>query len=54
MTPTQTAIRGCTGKRRYASEVEAIRAAIKVSAKWGKPMRTYRCGNHWHLTSEIR
>jgi hypothetical protein len=51
-----THIPGCTGKKRYRTDIEAINAAIKTSFKWGKPMRHYRCPhcNGYHVTSEIR
>jgi hypothetical protein len=55
-TTTPRRVHGCTGKKRYVSEIEAIRAAIVTSAKWARPMRHYRCPacRGYHVTSEIR
>lgn len=41
----------CIGKRKYGSQVEADRAAIRRPV----PLRAYPCpkGPHWHLTSEV-
>ena len=36
-------------KRSYATRADARRAARSVRVH--KKIRTYRCGNYWHLTS---
>ena len=40
--------KGCSSKKRYGSEIAAMRAAIRFQQTW------YRCANcgGWHLTSE--
>jgi hypothetical protein len=43
----------CATKRGYATEDEAIRAAISSSAKFGKPMRVYSCCGRFHITSKV-
>lgn len=41
-------------KKRYPTATVAIGAAIKTSAKWGKPMRHYWCTECkcYHVTSQ--
>ncbi len=48
-------VAGCTRKVRFATEDEAIGAAIRVSCNSGRPMRTYRCDRcgGYHLTSQV-
>ncbi len=47
-------VNSCTKKIRYATEDEAIGAAIRVSCRSGRPMRTYRCDRcrGWHITGK--
>lgn len=37
-------------KRRLTGET-VYRAALNSSGNYGKPIRPYRCTDHWHLTS---
>lgn len=41
--------RACTSKRRYNSEIDAMRAAVRCGLTW------YRCPycHRWHLTSRL-
>ena len=46
----------CRNKKPYATEAQAIRAAIGSSRTFGKPMLPYRCPlcHKYHLTSHVR
>jgi len=41
-----------TGKVSFVNELEAKMALAIRQANDKGEIRTYRCGNHWHLTSQ--
>lgn len=48
MTDAETHVRGCTGKKAFASMAEAKRRAKLMRQKYNEPLVAYRCP-HCHM-----